>query len=201
MKGYGLTDFGDGKGVQRFDVEIIGILKRFAPGQDMILARVSGARTRALGIIAGMSGSPIYVDGKLVGALAYGWPFSKDPICGITPIQSMLDIRKALRSPPVPIAGAAVSTGVAASRPFATGRFTAGLDALLAPFKPSAAGAMAPLPLPVSFSGRHARERSFRAARGIGRMDGGAVGRIGRAVRRGPHGAPRARARPSRRCS
>ena len=42
-----------------------------------------------------MSGSPIYVDGKLVGALAYGWPFSREPICGITPIQSMLDIRKA----------------------------------------------------------------------------------------------------------
>src|SRR5262249_56596744 len=94
MKGYGLSDFGDGKGVQRFDVEILGIVKRFAPGQDMILARVSGAGLEKSGIIAGMSGSPIYVDNKLVGALAYGWPFAKDPICGITPIQSMLDIRK-----------------------------------------------------------------------------------------------------------
>ena len=74
MKGYGLTDFGDGKGVQRFDVEIIGTLKRFAPGQDMILGRVSGEGLERSGIIAGMSGSPIYVDGKLVGALAYGWP-------------------------------------------------------------------------------------------------------------------------------
>ncbi len=152
MKGYGLTDLGDGKGVQRFDVEIIGTLKRFAPGQDMILARVSGAELERSGIIAGMSGSPIYIDGKLVGALAYGWPFAKDPICGITPIQSMLDIRKAPASPPVPIAGAAVSTGnlIAAVR---DGRFRAGLDALLSAFQPATAGAMAPLPLPVSFSG------------------------------------------------
>src|SRR6266542_4705561 len=91
MKGYGVTDMGDGKGIQRFDVEILGLLKRYAPGQDLILGRVSGIGLENAGIIAGMSGSPIYVDGKLVGALAYGWPFSKDPICGITPIQSMLD--------------------------------------------------------------------------------------------------------------
>src|SRR6202795_2738313 len=107
MKGYGVTDMGDGKGIQRFDVEILGLLKRYAPGQDLILGRVSGIGLEKAGIIAGMSGSPIYVDGKLVGALAYGWPFSKDPICGITPIQSMLDIRHAPAAPPVPIGGAA----------------------------------------------------------------------------------------------
>src|SRR6266536_6430557 len=84
MKGYGVTDLGDGKGIQRFDVEILGLLKRFAPKQDLILGRVSGIGLEKAGIIAGMSGSPIYVDGKLVGALAYGWPFSKEPICGIT---------------------------------------------------------------------------------------------------------------------
>ncbi len=152
MKGYGLTDFGDGRGVQRFDVEIIGTLKRFAPGQDMILARVAGAGLDRTGIIAGMSGSPIYVDGRLIGALAYGWPFAKEPICGITPIQSMLDIRKAPAAPPVPIAGSAVST-TALLEAFRERRFTPGLEVLLSPFTPSAAGSMAPLPLPVSFSG------------------------------------------------
>ena len=152
MKGYGLSDFGDGKGVQRFDVEILGIVKRFAPGQDMILGRVSGAGLEKSGIIAGMSGSPIYVENRLVGALAYGWPFAKDPICGITPIQSMLDIRKAPPTAPVPIAGAAVSTASLIAS-FRDGRFTAGLDALLSPFRPAAADAMSPLPLPVSFSG------------------------------------------------
>jgi hypothetical protein len=77
MKGYGFTDMGDGKGIQRFDVEILGLLKRYAPGQDLILGRVSGIGLDKAGIIAGMSGSPIYVDGKLVGALAYGWPFPR----------------------------------------------------------------------------------------------------------------------------
>jgi SpoIVB peptidase S55 len=151
MKGYGLTDFGDGKGVQRFDVEIIGTLKRFAPGQDMILGRVSGAGLERSGIIAGMSGSPIYVDGKLVGALAYGWPFAKDPICGITPIQSMLDIRKVPAAPPVPIAGSAVSTEMLLSS-FREGRFRPGLEAILSPFRPAGTGSMAALPLPISFS-------------------------------------------------
>ena len=80
------------------------MLRSYAPKQDLILARIHSEAIEKTGIIAGMSGSPVYVDEKLVGALAYGWPFSKDPICGITPIQSMLDIRKAPPSAPVPIA-------------------------------------------------------------------------------------------------
>src|SRR6266498_4942011 len=130
MKGYGVTDMGDGKGIQRFDVEILGLLKRYAPGQDLILGRVSGIGLEKAGIIAGMSGSPIYVDGKLVGALAYGWPFSKDPICGITPIQSMLDIRHAPPAPPVPIGGPAVRASTLVSM-FAEHRFSGALEALL----------------------------------------------------------------------
>jgi hypothetical protein len=152
MKGYGLTDFGDGRGIQRFDVEIIGTLKRFAPGQDMILARVAGAGLDRTGIIAGMSGSPIYIEGKLIGALAYGWPFAKEPICGITPIQSMLDIRKAPAAPPVPIAGSAASTG-GLIEAFRERKFRPALEALLAPFAPIGSGSMAPLALPVSLSG------------------------------------------------
>jgi hypothetical protein len=153
MKGYGVTDMGDGKGIQRFDVEILGLLKRYAPGQDLILGRVSGIGLEKAGIIAGMSGSPIYVDGKLVGALAYGWPFSKDPICGITPIQSMLDIRHAPAAPPVPIAGtSAVSTGALLSA-FTAGHFTDRMDDLLKPFQAGSSGTLATLPLPVSFGG------------------------------------------------
>ncbi|MEP6802188.1 MAG: SpoIVB peptidase S55 domain-containing protein, partial [Acidobacteriota bacterium] len=105
MTGYGVSDLGDGKGIQRFQVQILGVMKRYAPRQDLILARVSGAGLETSGVIAGMSGSPIYVEGRLIGALAYGWPFSKDAICGITPIQSMLDIRHAPAGPPVPIGG------------------------------------------------------------------------------------------------
>jgi hypothetical protein len=152
MKGYGVTDMGDGKGIQKFDVEILGLLKRYAPGQDLILARVSGIGLEKAGVIAGMSGSPIYVDGKLVGALAYGWPFSKEPICGITPIQSMLDIRHAPAAAPVPIAGTSVSTALMLSA-FGTGRFTDRFADLLKPFAASAPDSMAALPLPVSFGG------------------------------------------------
>ena len=115
MKGYGLSDLGDGKGVQRFEVEIVGLLKSYAPKQDLILARILGDTLERTGVIAGMSGSPIYVDGKLIGALAYGWPFSREPICGITPIQSMLDIRKAPAGPPMPIGGAATRTAASPS--------------------------------------------------------------------------------------
>jgi hypothetical protein len=152
MKGYGVTDMGDGKGIQKFDVEIVGLLKRYAPGQDLILARVSGIGLEKAGIIAGMSGSPIYVDGKLVGALAYGWPFSKEPICGITPIQSMLDIRHVPAAPPVPIAGTAVATASIVSA-FTSGHFTQRFADLVKPFAPRTADSMAALPLPVSFGG------------------------------------------------
>jgi len=153
MKGYGFSDLGGGKGIQRFDVEILGVLKRYAPKQDLVLAKVAGAGLEHSGIIAGMSGSPIYVDGKLVGALAYGWPFSKDPVCGITPIQSMLDIRHAPPAPPVPIGGPAVRASEFASM-FTERRFSGALEALLAPFRrPEGANSMATLPLPVSFAG------------------------------------------------
>jgi hypothetical protein len=153
MKGYGFSDLGGGLGIQRFDVEILGVLKRYAPKQDLVLAKVSGAGLEHSGIIAGMSGSPIYIDGKLVGALAYGWPFSKDPVCGITPIQSMLDIRHAPSAPPVPIGGPAVRASEFAAT-FTERRFSGALDALLAPFKRSdGAGSMATLPIPVSFAG------------------------------------------------
>jgi hypothetical protein len=153
LKGYGFSDLGGGKGIQRFDVEMIGTLKRYAPKQDLILARVSGAGLEHSGIIAGMSGSPIYVDGKLVGALAYGWPFSKDPICGITPIQSMLDIRHAPATAPVPIGGPAARASELVSM-FASRQFSGAIDALLAPFRQDVAGgAMATLPIPVSFAG------------------------------------------------
>ena len=153
MKGYGFSDLGAGKGIQRFDVEMIGTLRRYAPKQDLILAKVSGAGLEHSGIIAGMSGSLIYVEGKLVGALAYGWPFSKDPICGITPIQSMLDIRHAPAAAPVPIGGPAARASQLVAM-FAERRFDGMLDRLIAPLQsPESPASLARLPIPVSFSG------------------------------------------------
>jgi SpoIVB peptidase S55 len=94
MKGYGLTVF-EGNKVERFDVEIVGVLHNIGPDQNIILANVDSPMIRRAGVVAGMSGSPIYVEGKLIGALAYGWQFSKEPVAGVTPIDEMLKIASA----------------------------------------------------------------------------------------------------------
>lgn len=93
MKGYGLTVF-EGEKIERFEVEILGVLRKIGPDQDLILARVDSEPVRTTGIIAGMSGSPIYVEGRVIGALAYAWQFAKEPIAAITPIEEMLRLRK-----------------------------------------------------------------------------------------------------------
>ena len=90
MKGIGRTVF-EGSRVDEFKVEIIGVLENVSPRQSMILARLTGGPLANTGVIAGMSGSPVYIDGKLVGAVAYGFPFSKETIAGITPIGEMID--------------------------------------------------------------------------------------------------------------
>lgn len=96
MKGYGLTVF-EGTTVEKFDVEILGLLHNIGPGQNLILARVDSPVVRRAGVIAGMSGSPIFIDGKVIGALAYAWQFSKEPVAGITPIEEMLKLSQVVR--------------------------------------------------------------------------------------------------------
>ena len=75
-----------GRTIEDFELEIVGVLPGGRAEGDMILARATSDRLKHDGIAAGMSGSPVYVDGKLIGALAFSWPFSRDPLCGITPI-------------------------------------------------------------------------------------------------------------------
>ncbi len=97
MKGYGLTVF-QGTKPEKFDISVIGVLHNFLPKQDVILVQSDDPRLLHSGIVAGMSGSPIYIEGRLAGALAYGWHFAKDPIAGVTPIESMLaEIKRPLR--------------------------------------------------------------------------------------------------------
>jgi hypothetical protein len=97
MKGVGRTVF-EGTKVVDFDVEIIGVLENIGPKQSMILARLVGGPLEKTGVIAGMSGSPVYIDGRLVGAVAYGFPFSKETIAGITPFGEMVEFT-ALETP------------------------------------------------------------------------------------------------------
>ncbi len=88
MKGYGLTVM-KGTKVETFQAEVLGVLKNTSPGRDLVLCRLSGLDLERTGIIAGMSGSPVYVDNKLLGAVAYGWAYGKDPVAGITPFGQM----------------------------------------------------------------------------------------------------------------
>src|SRR5262245_15052116 len=91
MKGIGKTVF-QGTKIEQFDVELLGVLKNYAPKQDMILARLSGGPLARTGVIAGMSGSPVYIDGRLLGAVAFSFPFATEPIAGIQPIHQMLGL-------------------------------------------------------------------------------------------------------------
>ncbi|NPV00090.1 MAG: hypothetical protein HPY53_01795 [Brevinematales bacterium] len=99
MKGYGITVF-HGWTPERFEVEIIDVMKNSVPGPngDVILARCTGNILDKSGVIAGMSGSPVYIDGKLIGAVSSTWAYSKDSIAGITPIARMLE-QKDLHNP------------------------------------------------------------------------------------------------------
>jgi hypothetical protein len=90
MKGIGKTCV-KGTKVETFSVEILGVLRNTNPGRDMILARLSGLNLDKTGVIQGMSGSPIYIEDKLLGAVAFAWPFGKEPIAGITPFVQMRD--------------------------------------------------------------------------------------------------------------
>jgi hypothetical protein len=97
MRGYGLTVF-RGTDPERFDVEVIDVLHNFRPDQDLILVRTPHPILDRAATVAGMSGSPIYLDGRLAGAYAYGWAFGEDPLAGVTPIANMLaEMSRAVR--------------------------------------------------------------------------------------------------------
>ncbi|MFQ5701953.1 MAG: SpoIVB peptidase S55 domain-containing protein [Acidobacteriota bacterium] len=91
MKGIGKTVFA-GASVDDFDVEVIAKMHNILPDKNLIVARLKGGPLAETGILEGMSGSPVFIDGRLVGAISYSWSFAKEPICGITPIEEMLEL-------------------------------------------------------------------------------------------------------------
>ncbi|HEX3527601.1 MAG TPA: SpoIVB peptidase S55 domain-containing protein [Thermoanaerobaculia bacterium] len=115
QKGYGLSVF-SGSEPERFDVEVIGVMRNLRPEQSYILARLTGHDLERSGVSAGMSGSPVFLDGKLAGAVAFSWPFSHDAIAGITPIDSMRGLSAAaglapVGPPPPPVELAVLTSG------------------------------------------------------------------------------------------
>ncbi|HYK87254.1 MAG TPA: hypothetical protein VE398_00685, partial [Acidobacteriota bacterium] len=93
MKGIGRTCY-QGTKPEEFQVEIIGVMKSITPGGSAVLARFSGGPLSETGVFEGMSGSPVYINGKLLGAVAFSFPFPKEAVGGITPITQMVDAFK-----------------------------------------------------------------------------------------------------------
>jgi len=91
MKGKGKSVF-TGTQVEEFDVTILGVMENVQPQRNIILAELSGRGLESTGVISGMSGSPVYIDGKLIGAIAYSFPYARRAIAGITPIDEMLQV-------------------------------------------------------------------------------------------------------------
>ena len=122
MHGVAYTVF-EGVKPEPVDVEILGVMQNMAgPKSDVILARLHGEKVEYTGVVAGMSGSPVYIDGKLVGAIAYRiGTFPKQPIAGITPAAYMLEINEFDKSPAPSAASAKPHPQASASRTAAPG--------------------------------------------------------------------------------
>src|SRR5437773_5011450 len=121
MEGYAYTIFA-GDQVEKFDLEVIGVLDNFlGPKQSIILVQLKGPKVEHTGVVAGMSGSPVYLEGKLAGALSLKLGiFTKEPIAGVTPIQDVL------HPPPSAIAELPMPQFGAASETFASAGFPSG---------------------------------------------------------------------------
>lgn len=113
MKGVAYTVF-EGTKPEAMELEVLGVLKNAnGPKGDIILVRLGGEKAKYTGVVAGMSGSPVYIDGKLAGALAFRiGEFSKEPIAGVTPIEEMLEINAMDRTPGSGAIEAKASNGV-----------------------------------------------------------------------------------------
>ena len=137
--GVGKTVF-SGNRIDEFQVEILGVLENVGPKQSVILARLSGGPLEKTGVMQGMSGSPVYIDGRLVGAVALAFNFAKEPIAGIRPIEEMLEVGERQANRAAPANRAALSKQ---DLPFAPA--AAGLE--------SASANLIEIATPVSFSG------------------------------------------------
>src|SRR5579864_1257053 len=122
MRGYALTVF-EGVKPETMDVEVLGVMHNTnGPKGDVILVRLHGPKVEYTGVVAGMSGSPVYINGKLAGALAFRiGEFSKEPIAGVTPIADMLEINALDRSPAEEAAATKPGISIAAGKTAAPG--------------------------------------------------------------------------------
>jgi len=156
MRGHAVTVF-FGDQTDRFEIEVVDVMRNYLPKQDAVLFRSSDPRLQHSGIVGGMSGSPIFVDDKMVGALSYGWRFNKDPLGALTPISNMLEVGELPFRPDV-IARPAGPRGRTreGSKAWADQILGLGPDPLPPRRRPDELEdglSLSPLPLPLSVSG------------------------------------------------
>lgn len=160
MRAVGYTVF-SGREPKKFELEILGVLTGFPnPGQNAVLSKLLGEELNHTGVFQGMSGSPVYIDGKLVGAVAFGYQFAKDPIAGITPIKEMLAVFEQKQTEKKPDQPRSVSFSEisfnADSREYKefveslSGKSNAGVQAVAAP---GSAQVLMPIATPLSITG------------------------------------------------
>lgn len=156
MRGHAVTVF-FGEKSERFEIEVVDTMKNYLPKQDAVLFRSSDPRLEHSGIVGGMSGSPIFIEGKLVGALSYGWRFNKDPLGALTPISNMLEVGDLPFRPDVlPRPAGPRGRARPGSKAWADqmlGLDTNPLPARRRPAELEAGLDLAPLPLPLTVSG------------------------------------------------
>ena len=97
MSAYCLTCY-KGTKIEKFNLEVLSIIRNVTPDRDAILVMGTDPRFIHTGPVHGCSGSPVYIDGRMAGALAFGWHYSKDPLYGVTPIAEMLEAGKSTSS-------------------------------------------------------------------------------------------------------
>lgn len=180
MKGTGRTVM-VGTKLEEFGAEVLGVMRGVSPGRDMVLCRLTGCNLEHAGIIQGMSGSPIYIDGKLLGAVAFAWEFAKDPIAGVTPFQQMVQY---VRSNDRRIAAEAKDEPIHAARLDAPilieGRASDETDSgLPTPVSGGTLAGMRPIATPLAASGFGPRALALMAERfrplGLAPLAGGAA--------------------------
>lgn len=149
MVGIGRTTL-EGTEIIEFQVVVRAILRNLDPKRDLILVRCRGAGLEESGVISGMSGSPVTIDGRLIGAVAFSFPWAKLPIAGVQPIEQMLEVTdehaRSEPEPPVVARGPASHTvpletlGLAELPPEAAGRTSFDLQPIRTPVTVSGAG-------------------------------------------------------------
>ncbi len=158
MPAYCLTDYGEA-GIEKFEMKVVNVvagIRDLEPGRSSILVMGVDERFKHTGLVAGCSGSPVYIDGRLAGALAWGYTFSKDPLYGVTPIEEMLEVGQ-INGPGTEGGGFATSAAFAfdLSKPLDLAEIDKQLTARKL-VRASIAGGATALPCPLVISGLQA---------------------------------------------